>query len=107
MILVSKYIIPKGYNGIVLYPFIFLKDVKQKKDMVLLHHERIHMAQQKELLVLFFYLWYGVEFLIKLLIHKNWNTAYRNISFEREAYAKENELGYIKKRPNWAFLKYL
>jgi len=105
MILVCRYIIPKGFSGITQYPFVFFKDVKQKVEMILLNHERIHLVQQKELLALFFHLWYGVEFLIRLLIHKNWNTAYRNISFEREAYAKESNLLYIKKRPKWAFLR--
>jgi len=93
MILLCKYIIPNGYSCIALYPFIFLKDNKQKDDVILLNHERIHIAQQKDLLVLFFYIWYVIEF----LIHENWNTAYKNISFEREAYDKENELSYIKK----------
>jgi len=103
MILLCKYIIPKGYSGIALYPFIFLKDKKQKDDVILLNHERIHIAQQKELLVLFFYIWYIIEFFIRLMIHKNWSIAYRNISFEREAYANESNLRYIKKRPRWAF----
>jgi len=107
MILLCKYIIPNGYSSITLYPFVFLKDIKQKENVVLLNHERIHITQQRELLVLFFYIWYGVEFLIRLLIHKNWNIAYRNISFEREAYFEELNLKYIKKRPRWAFLRYL
>jgi len=107
MILLCKYIIPNGYSSITLYPFVFLKDIKQKENVVLLNHERIHIIQQRELLVLFFYIWYGVEFLIRLLIHKNWSIAYRNISFEREAYFEELNLKYIKKRPRWAFLRYL
>jgi hypothetical protein len=37
----------------------------------------------KEMLYIPFYLWYGVEWLIKLLCKGN---AYRNLSFEREAY---------------------
>ena len=107
MILLCKYIIPTGYSSITLYPFVFLKDIKQKEDVILLNHERIHIAQQKELLVLFFYIWYIVEFVIRLVVSKDWNTAYRNISFEREAYAHESNLAYIKKRLKWTFLKYL
>jgi len=103
MILLCKYIIPKGCSSITLYPFVFLKDIKQKRNVTLLNHERIHMAQQKELMVLFFYIWYVVEFVIQLVINKNWNRAYRNISFEREAYIHESNLEYIKKRPKWAF----
>jgi hypothetical protein len=37
----------------------------------------------KEMLYIPFYLWYGVEWLVKLFCKGN---AYRNISFEREAY---------------------
>jgi hypothetical protein len=37
----------------------------------------------KEILYIPFYLWYGVEWLIKLFYKGN---AYRNLSFEREAY---------------------
>jgi len=106
MILLCKYIIPKNYSSITLYPFVFLKDIRQKKDVILLNHEGIHIRQQKELLVLFFYIWYIIEFVIRLVVSENWNIAYRNISFEREAYAHESNLEYIKKRPIWAFLKF-
>jgi len=106
MILLCRYIIPKGYSGITLYPFIFLKDKRQKSDVILLNHERIHIAQQKELLVLFFYFWYVIEFLIRLMIYKNKSIAYKNISFEKEAYANEKYLTYMQERPRWAFLNY-
>lgn len=99
--------IPKGYSGITLYPFIFLKKQCQKKDAVLMNHERIHLKQQIELLVVFFYLWYVIEFVVRLIIYNNWNNAYRNISFEQEAYSNESNLRYIKKRPRWAFLNYI
>lgn len=33
-------------------------------------------------------------------------TAYRNIRFEKEAYDKESDLGYLKKRKYFAFLQY-
>ena len=107
MILVCKYIIPKGYCGITLYPFVFLKDKKQKGDDVFLNHERIHLQQQLELFIVFFYIWYVVEFLIRLLYSGNWDSAYRNISFEREAYTNESNLTYIKKRPRWAFSNFI
>ena len=107
MVLVLKYIIPKGFNGITLFPFVFLKRIEQKHDTILLNHEKIHLRQQIELLVVFFYLWYGFEFLLRLVQYGNRREAYLNISFEREAYCNESNLNYIKKRPIWAFLKYL
>lgn len=107
MILVLKHIIPKGFSGIALYPFVFLKYKRQKDDEVFLNHERIHLRQQLELLIVFFYLWYAIEYLIRLLQYGNRREAYYNISFEREAYSKEFDLGYIEKRPRWAFLFFL
>ena len=107
MILISKYITPKGYQGITLYPFVVLRDVKLKTNAVLLNHERIHLKQQLELLVIPFYLWYVIEFLIRLVQYKNRNTAYRNISFEREAYTHEKNLNYLKLRSRFSFMTYV
>lgn len=43
-------------------------------------HESIHTAQMKEMLWVFFYLWYGVEYLLIRLFHKKQNCAYHDIS---------------------------
>lgn len=77
-----------------------------KKDDVLLNHERIHLKQQLELLILPFYIWYGLEWLVKWCIYKDRYIAYKNISFEREAYFHESNLDYLKKRRIFEFLKY-
>jgi hypothetical protein len=45
-----------------------------------------------------FFIWYGIEYVIKFLYYRNSNLAYRNISFEREAYLYENDLSYLKTR---------
>ncbi|GAA0749089.1 hypothetical protein [Gaetbulibacter jejuensis] len=107
MILVSKYIVPKGYVGVTIFPFVFLKYKALKEDVVLLNHERIHLQQQIELLIIPFFVIYGFEFLIRLLQYKRWSLAYRNISFEREAYFQEAQLDYLKYRRLYSFLKYL
>lgn len=107
MIIKAKFLIPRGYLGITIFPFIILLNDYCCRDLVLINHERIHLKQQLELLVILFYVWYGVEFLIKLIIYRNRDLAYHNISFEREAYDNDTNLLYIQKRPNWAFLKYL
>lgn len=106
MIFISKHIIPKGFIGLTLYPFIFLKEKDLKQDASLINHEKIHLKQQLELLIVFFYLFYGLEWLIKLLKYKNGYLAYRNLSFEREAYENEDNLNYIKNRKTWAFINY-
>jgi len=107
MIFISKYLVPKGYTGLTVFPFVFLKNTRFKTDYILINHEKIHLKQQLEMLLIPFYLVYGFEFLIRLIQYKNWNLAYRNISFEREAYTNELNLDYLKRRPFWGFLKYL
>lgn len=99
--------VPKGYVGITIFPFVFLKHKYLKTDIKLVNHERIHLRQQLELLILPFYLWYSIEFLIRLLVYKKWSNAYKNISFEREAYANEKDLNYLKSRSFWKFIKYI
>jgi hypothetical protein len=90
-----------------IWPIIFVKSKDVLLGTHILNHERIHFRQQVELLWAPFFVWYLVEFFIRLIQYRNWNKAYRNISFEREAYAMESNTGYLKKRRFWAFVKYL
>jgi len=90
-----------------LWPFVVIKNASQKKDAVFLNHERIHLRQQAELLVVFFYIWYGIEFLLRLAQYQNRHKAYRNISFEREAYQFETDITYLKKRKVFSFFKFI
>ncbi|MEM6686601.1 MAG: hypothetical protein AAF617_12540 [Bacteroidota bacterium] len=103
----SKYIVPKGFRGITLFPFIFLRDAKDKDNATLVHHEKIHLRQQIELLVLPFYILYISEWLIRLCYYRNREKAYYNISFEREAYFNEQDFDYLNKRRLFQFLRYL
>ena len=105
-VIVSRYLIPKGFRGITLFPFIVVSERVLKQNEVMINHEKIHIRQQIELLILPFFIWYGIEFLIRWIISKDKNVAYRNISFEREAYAKEKDLNYLKQRSFWKFLNY-
>lgn len=106
MIFISKYMVPKGYTGIAIFPFIFLKYRSLKEDIVLLNHEKIHLRQQLELLIVPFYILYFLEFFVRFIGCRNWQQAYRNISFEREVFINEKDLNYLKSRPFWNFLKY-
>lgn len=65
MILISRYIVPKGYTGIAIFPFVFLKARCLKENQILINHENIHLRQQLELLVLPFYVVYILEFLVR------------------------------------------
>jgi hypothetical protein len=72
-----------------------------------MHHERIHLKQQAELLWIFFFLLYLFEFSAKIVIYREFKRAYRNISFEREAYAHESDPDYVSRKPLWSFVHYL
>lgn len=85
MILISKYLVPKGYIGLTVFPFVFLKSKHLKMDKGLINHEKIHLKQQLELLIIPFYIVYMIEFLLRLFQYKKWAKAYRNILFEGEA----------------------
>ncbi len=106
-LIVSQYLIPKKYRGFAFYPFIIIKYKLDKENLVLINHEKIHLRQQIELLIFPFIVWYCIEFIVRLSQYKNLNLAYRNISFEREAYANEKKFDYLKKRHFFSFLSYL
>ena len=107
MILIFRHFFYKNYVGLSLWPFIILKDNTLKEDVVLINHEKIHLKQQKELLILPFYIWYITEWLIRAVVYFDRYKAYQNISFEREAYYNENNLDYLKQRKFFSFIKYL
>lgn len=111
MILVSKRFLNlatgKFAQAITLWPFIILKSKELRSDESLINHERIHLRQQIELLLIGFYLWYFIEFLIRLAQKKNFTNAYYAISFEREAYLHDLDFGYLKHRRIFAFFKYI
>ena len=108
-----------GAIGITLYPFIFMdkeyfslldtfNDKKYQK--VLINHERIHIRQQLEGLIVFFYIIYIFDWLYQYIRGKyilknpdfNINKAYRNIGYEKEAYSNENNLQYLNSRKWYA-----
>jgi len=107
LLIVSKYLIPDGYRGMSVFPFVILRARSDAQDSVLMNHEKIHLRQQSELLVLPFFVWYLADYMVKLIRYRDKNKAYRNIIFEREAYANERDLSYLKSRSFWKFLKYL
>ena len=93
-------------------------------------HESIHIAQYRELLVaslvltipmavvsvwwaplislVIFYLWYGSEYLIRYVVYGfDQRRAYKNISFELEAYDNDDNSSYLDDRKWFAFLNYI
>ncbi len=94
-------------TGITLFPFIFLRKKEDRRNSVLINHEKIHLRQQIEMLVIFFYIWYVIEYYYWYFRLNNHFMAYKYISFEREAFAMEDDPDYLKKRKFWSFTKYL
>ena len=104
MKIIRNNIIPfAGYKAMNLFGVLFVRG-NARIDDITLNHEKIHTAQIKELLYVFFYLWYVTEWLIRLFMKGN---AYRNISFEREAYDNEKDLNYLHNRKRFGFAKYI
>lgn len=111
MVKVVSNIIPfSGYKAMAIYPFVFIrKECQDKVEKRTLLHESIHFAQQKEMLLIGFFIWYVIEWLIRVLFTKDRfsHQAYRNISLEREAYEHEYFEVYLKQRKHFAWLKYI
>jgi hypothetical protein len=103
MKIIRNNIIPfPGYKAMNLFGVLFVRG-NARIDDITLNHEKIHTAQIKEMFYVFFYIWYSIEWLIRLPK----GNAYRNISFEREAYANDRNLTYLENRKPFSFLKYL
>ena len=96
----------KGYISMTIWPWIFVRDIKAYS-ITIDNHECVHGEQRKELLLVFFYLWYVFEYAIRFLLCWNHKRAYRNISFEQEASFYENDLDYLRRRKHFAWLSFL
>ena len=98
MIIKSK-LIPKGIC-VNLFGTFWARDISWI-DKYVINHERIHTAQQRELLFICFYIFYLTEWLIRYFQDGNWHKAYMNISFEKEAYANGQNLDYLQNRKHF------
>ncbi len=90
-----------------IFPFILMKEKSLRENPSFVYHERIHLVQQLETGILLFYVIYLLHYLINFIRYKNHDKAYREIVFEREAYACEYKIHYLRHRSFWAFLNYL
>jgi hypothetical protein len=91
--------------GITLAPFGIYVLEKYLKDLKIINHESIHWKQQMEMLIIFFYLWYVIEWIIRIFV--NGNNAYKSLSFEREAYQNDDNLKYLETRKHFSWWKYI
>lgn len=106
----------KGYSTVMLFGAVFTEDSSVSERTI--YHEQAHAVQYRTLFcaglvlalivslftelswwsvslilipVMLFYVWYVIEYIIRLLLYRNHYRAYRNIVFEREAVALQFE----------------
>lgn len=94
----------KGFYAINLFGVLFAKGPCDKR---IINHESIHTAQIRELGYIFFYIVYLLEWFVRVIIHRGYVEGYRNISFEREAYANDSNFAYLNNRRHYSFLHYM
>lgn len=93
---------PKDFTAINILGVLFCrKSTEITPDII--RHEQIHTQQMAELLFVGFYIWYVLEWLVRLPMRGN---AYHNISFEREAYDHMYDKSYPARRKPYAWTKY-
>ena len=104
-ILENNLLPPKNFKILCLFNLMLVKPdtTLTQRDY---NHEATHFEQQKELLFVFFYILYGIEWLIRLFIHRNAMKAYRFISFEREAYENDTYKNWVNERPRYYWIKF-
>ena len=91
-------------GGITLFPFIVVNAKYESETMI--RHERIHLVQQMEMLVLGFYLLYLYDWFKHLILTGRPYEAYKTIRFEQEAYDNQEVVGYLDNRKAFAWRKY-
>lgn len=105
-IIYSKHFPPHGFGAINLFGLVVVRKDYGKLSEAEKNHELIHTRQIIEMLFLFFYICYVLEWIIKLIKYNNRYEAYENISFEREAYTNMYNSAYLKQRKLFAFVNY-
>nr|DAY73245.1 MAG TPA: hypothetical protein [Caudoviricetes sp.] len=104
MKIIRNKIIPfNGFKAINIFGVLFVRE-RANIDAKTINHEEIHTAQMKEMLYIFFYLWYIVEWIVRLFYKGN---AYKNISLEKEAYSNESDMFYLSNRKKYSWMKYI
>jgi hypothetical protein len=98
--LMKRLPLAKNYYAICLFGIVFtLRPLSATE----LNHELIHAAQQRELLYIPFFLWYGIEWLLLFLKYRDWEQAYFHIRFEQEAYRHQGDPDYLNHRRHYRY----
>jgi hypothetical protein len=89
---IFKLPLARNYRGMVMGRTILFKGDESDVSPTLLRHELIHQEQIDRHGMARFYLIYLRDYLINLWRLRDHDAAYRNIPFEREAFAREGEM---------------
>lgn len=129
MIVINNKFIPfKGYETINLFGILFTKGYIDKFEY---NHENIHTQQLIECfiagaIIIFaicaifdysllwmlispatFYILYCLEYVAIRLFHKKQSNAYKDVSFEEEAWLNQNNLDYVKSRIPFNWIRFV
>jgi hypothetical protein len=129
MIIIRNNFIPfKGFSAMNILGVLFVRS-KAKINETTIRHEAIHTRQQYEIMVAsaILFLWvvntyswlcylliifampmalYVLAWLVALVLPP-YNSAYKDIPFEREAYANQHYPNYLDSRPWFAWVRYV
>ena len=97
---------PANAQSLLGLPIIIYRDKSLLTNKRLLNHEMIHFHQAALLLFVPFWIIYVGHFVVNLVRYCNSDRAYRNICFEREAYANDENLQYLIERKPYAWIHY-
>lgn len=107
-IIYTKNFPPGTFHAINIFGILFVQRKWGKMEAYELRHEHIHTLQQKEMGFIFFYLWYGIEYIYRLFQFKfDRMAAYYHISFEQEAYTNQHKKKYRKHRKHYSWIKFM
>lgn len=104
----NKFIPFPGYKAINLFGIIFVRE-GAKFDEYDYNHELIHLKQMQEMLFIFYYLWYAIEYLV-IFCFARWKKQgdrYYDVSFEEEAHRFDNDLRYCSWRKHYRWFSYI
>lgn len=104
--LLLRYLAGRYVNAMAIWPIILVRNIETKESIVTINHEKIHIRQQVELLVLPFYILYLFYYLKYRILGHSHIQSYYLIPFEKEAYHHESDLEYLSNRKWLAWLAF-
>lgn len=131
-IIIYNSLIPlKGYTAVTLWPLVFARKGAKPLKSHVENHEKIHLRQQLEVLLLsaaviaaviwlsglswwwmllsqaVYYAGYGLDYAVRRILYCSHIEAYRNIACEQEAYQNQYYCAYLQQRRPFAWIKYI